>query len=151
MNELYALLGFLAGLVAALFAERGKETRKRISLIRVVEWQLEAFIDACEWAVRSKILDSSGVENFAAFIVQTFQRQPELIVAAHRSETRRALWDAYAEASGTLGLIALYREQVTAKVNPTALDGANYEGLIRRSRDALHLLKKARWWLYFAG
>jgi len=151
MNELYAILGFLAGLVGALFIERAKETRRRISLIRVVEWQLEAFIEACEWAVRSKIWDASGVENFASFIVQTFQRQPELVVAAHRVETRKALWNAYAEASGTLGLIALYREQVNAKVTPTALDGANYQGLIQRSRETLGMLRRARWWLHFAG
>jgi len=151
MNELNTALGFLAGLFAALFVERARETRHRIGLLRVIEWQLESFIDACEWAVRSKIWDSSGVENFANFIIHTFERHPDLVVAASRHRTRRALSNVYAEAAGILSLIALHREQVKARVPPTVLDAANYEGLIKRCKDTLALLQQARWWLLFAG
>jgi hypothetical protein len=151
MNELHALLGFVAGLGSALFVERCKETRRRLGLIRVVEWQLEAFVDACEWALQSKIWDPINVENFATFIVQTFQRQPDLILAARRKATQKALANTYAEASAILALIALHRQQAQAGRVPYALDAGNYEGLIKRLRDTLELLRRARRWLLFAG
>jgi hypothetical protein len=47
MNELHALVAFVAGLGSGLFVERAKDTHRRLSLIRVVEWQLEAFTNAC--------------------------------------------------------------------------------------------------------
>ncbi len=149
--DLHTLLGFLAGLAAAWFAERGKETRQRITLIRVIEWQLQGLIDACRWALQSQIWDSVRVDNFARYIQQTFLRYPELVVAAQKLRTRKALANAYDEASALLDLISLYRDQLKKTGKSAALDSGNYNGIIKRCEATLRLLQRARWWLFFAG
>lgn len=133
-KDLHTLLGFLAGLAVAWFAERGKETRRRIALIRVIEWQLQALVDACRWALQSQIWDSVRVENFARYIQQTFLRRPELVVAARRLRTRNALANAYDEASALLDLINLHRDQLRKIGKSAALDSGNYNGIIKRRR-----------------
>lgn len=141
MNELHALLGFVAGLFGVLLIERTKETRKRLRSVRAVEWQLNALIEACEWAVESKAWDSSKVECIATFITRAFQAQPEIVIAPRSERIREALWNTYAEASGILALIELHRAQVKDNLPCTALNDANYKGVIQRSRETLALLK----------
>jgi hypothetical protein len=151
MDMVSVLVGFLAGLLASvvtvLFTEHVRETRRRITLLRIVEWQLWCLITALRKAEQTEIWDSFDVESFATYIRETYLGKPELLLAARRQQTRTALEQIYSEVSGLLGLLQIFRAQKTRGHPPTAIDRGTYEGLAKRCQQSLETLRRARWWV----
>lgn len=151
MDVTSALVGFLAGLLASvfmvLFTEHVKETRQRIALLRIVEWQLGCLITALRKAEQTEMWDSSDVESFATYIRETYLRKPELLLAARREQTRAAVEQIYSEVSALPGLLRIFRAQQARGHTPTAIDRGQYEGLAKRCEQSLGTLRRARWWV----
>lgn len=151
MDITSTLVGFLGGLLASvfmlLFTEHVKETRRRIALLRIVEWQLRCLITACRNAEQTEMWDSSDVENFATYIRETYLRKPELLLAARRQHSRAALEQIYSEVSGVLGLLRLFRAQANRDYPQKAIGRGTYEGLAKRCEQSLETLRRARWWV----
>ncbi|SNB47828.1 hypothetical protein [Geobacter sp. DSM 9736] len=141
-NILYALLGFLVGLIGSLFIERSKQTRQRMAILDVVEWQVQSLIDACGEAAKRKQWDSSNVESFANFLHATYLRQPDLVLAIRTIEGRQNLANVYAEVTGLLGLITFYRSD--ASNASSAIGPGTYEGFSERCERALGLIRQSR-------
>jgi hypothetical protein len=141
-NILYALLGFLAGLVGTLLIERSKQTRQRMAILDVVEWQIQSLIDACRDAAKWKQWDSSNVESFATLLHATYLCQPDLVLAIWTKQGRQNLATVYAEVSGLLGLITMYRSEVSNA--SSAIGPGTYEGFSDRCEKALELIRQSR-------
>lgn len=141
-NLLFALLGFFAGLIGNLFIERSKQTRQRMAILDVVEWQIQSLIDACREAAKGSQWDSSNVENFATLLHATYLRQPDIVLAIRTKEGRRSLANVYAEVSGLLGLISMYRSE--ASNSSSAIGPGTYEGFSSRCEKALESIKQSR-------
>jgi len=130
---LYVLLGFALGVATFVINEWVKDTRKRVALLEVLLWQIEAFKAACEWAAEHNLYDSIQVEKLAEFIQQGYLRQPDLLLTVPRGETRRALSDLYLEVCGTLALLGMYRAELATRSSIGSVRGTEKAHPMRRS------------------
>lgn len=140
---LLLILGFLLGAMSNILVNVVREVRRKRALCDLIRTEIQAFIQACEWAIKSKIWDSSIVEHLAEHIARGYSEERDRLVAVKDREKRRCLCDFYIEVSTFPSLIRLYRQQLKdgEPVSSMTIGPGNYEGVIKRANQLLRQLK----------
>lgn len=140
---LLVILGFLLGVSGQIIVQLYSERRKKTAIRDLMRVEIQALIEVCESARKSKSWDSFSVENTCRYVIESYSRDRERFIAALKSSTRVGLYKFFLEVNGLLSLIESHRKstKIDADGSTAAIGPGTYEGIVERSKVILEALK----------
>jgi|GEM_PF-1644724 len=143
---LLVILGFLLGVSGQIIVQLNTERRKKAAIQDLIIVEIQALIEACEAAVKSKCWDSFSVENTCHYIIESYSRDRQRFIAAMKTSTRQGLYHFYLEVNGLLSLIENHKKlpKIDADGSTAAIGPGTFEGTVKRSRALLESLMQEK-------